>query len=52
VATHITMQDRQAKQSSTLVVDALKFGVDLPDALFEPRNLRGAVDAPVWPSVQ
>lgn len=48
VATHVTMQDRQAKQSSTLIVDALRFGVELPDALFEPGTLRHAVDSPLW----
>jgi len=49
VATHVTMEDRHTKQSSELVVEALEFGVDLPDALFQPRNLRSAIDSPLWP---
>lgn len=51
VATHITMTDQQAKQSSTMIVEGLKFGIDLPDSLFDPRSLRAAIDSPVWPAV-
>lgn len=51
-ATRIKMVDQQTKNSSELAVSALKYGVDLPDALFDPANLRKAIDSPVWPTTE
>jgi hypothetical protein len=48
VATKIKMQDKQSGGASEIVVSNLRFGVDLPDALFERGSLPAAGASPVW----
>jgi hypothetical protein len=48
VALKVTMQDRQTGGTSVIDVSNLRFGVELPDALFERAGLRRAADAPIW----
>jgi hypothetical protein len=48
VATRIKMQDKQSGGASEIVVSNLRFGVDLPDALFERGSLPAAGASPVW----
>jgi len=52
VATRVKMQDKQTGGSSELVTSTVRFGVDLPDALFERSSLPQAVDSPVWAGLQ
>jgi hypothetical protein len=48
VALKVTMRDRQTGGTSVIDVSKLRFGVDLPDALFERAGLRQAADSPIW----
>ncbi|HJW68158.1 MAG TPA: outer membrane lipoprotein-sorting protein [Candidatus Binatia bacterium] len=52
VATRVRMQDKQTGGASELVTSNLRFGVDLPDTLFERGSLPTAVEAPVWAGLQ
>jgi len=42
------MRDELAGSSSELRVDLVSYDADPPDALFDPKALRDAVDSPVW----
>jgi len=44
----VRMRDELAGGSSELRVDLVSYDADLPDALFDPKALRDAVDSPVW----
>jgi hypothetical protein len=44
----VTMKNVQTEGTSVIEVSNLKFGVDLPDSLFERGNLPKATDAPIW----
>jgi hypothetical protein len=44
----VRMRDELAGGSSELRVDLVSYDADLPDALFDPKGLRDAVDSPVW----
>ena len=48
VATKVKMQDKQSGGASEIVVSNLRFGVDLPDALFEKGSLPTDGASPVW----
>lgn len=52
VALQVTMNDVQTKGTSVINVSNLKFGVDLPDSLFQRANLPKAPDAPIWAGLQ
>jgi hypothetical protein len=52
VATRVKMQDKQTGGASELVTSNLRFGVDLPDALFERGSLPAAINSPVWAGLQ
>jgi len=52
VATRIKMQDKQTGGSSEIVVTNIRFGVDLPDALFQKDGLPSAIKSPVWQGLQ
>jgi hypothetical protein len=52
VAMRVKMQDKQTGGASELVTSNVRFGVDLPDTLFERGSLPTAVDAPVWAGLQ
>jgi hypothetical protein len=52
VATRVTMQDKPGGGSSVIAVSKLRFGVDLPDALFERAALRTAGASPVWAGLE
>jgi hypothetical protein len=47
-ALRMGIEDVQAKSRSTLRVTDLEYGAQVPEALFEPRNLPQAVGSPVW----
>jgi len=46
------MQDKLGGGSSVIAVSKLRFGVDLPDALFERATLRTAGASPVWAGLE
>ena len=48
VATKVKMQDKQSGGASEIVVSNLRFGVDLPDSLFERASLPTDGASPVW----
>jgi hypothetical protein len=52
VATRVKMQDKQSGGASEIVVSNLRFGVDLPDALFQKDALPTAIDSPAWKGLQ
>ena len=52
VATRVKMQDKQSGGGSEIAVSNLRFGVDLPDALFERGSLPTAGAAPVWAGLE
>ncbi len=47
-ALRIAMDDRQTNGKSVMTVSNLRFGVELPDSIFERRGLPLAAQAPVW----
>jgi hypothetical protein len=47
-AMRITMEDRQTGGKSVMTVSNLRFGVQLPDSVFERRGLATAAVAPIW----
>jgi len=47
-AMRITMEDRQTGGKSVMTVSNLRFGVQLPDSVFERRGLATATVAPIW----
>jgi len=47
-ALQITMEDRQTGGKSVMNVSNLRFGVELPDSIFERRGLARAAQAPIW----
>lgn len=47
-AMRITMEDRQTGGKSVMTVSNLRFGVQLPDSIFERRGLATAAASPVW----
>lgn len=47
-AMRITMEDRQTGGKSVMTVSNLRFGVQLPDSIFERRGLATAAVAPIW----
>jgi outer membrane lipoprotein-sorting protein len=52
VALGVTMKDVQSKTQTVLKVTNVKFGVDLPDSLFDPANIRSAIQSPVFSGVE
>ncbi len=51
-ALQVTMRDVQTEGTSVITISNLKFGVDLPDALFQPAALATAAESPVWKGLQ
>jgi len=47
-ALRITMDDKQTSGKSVMNVSNLRFGVELPDSIFERRGLARAAEAPLW----
>jgi hypothetical protein len=47
-ALSVTMDDVQAKSSSTMTVTDLAYGAEVPPSLVQPRNLPSAVTSPAW----
>jgi Outer membrane lipoprotein-sorting protein len=47
-ALKVSMEDVQAKSTSTLTVTALQYGAQVPDTLLQPRGLPAAATSPVW----
>jgi hypothetical protein len=52
VALRVTMRDRQGSGSSVIDVSKLRFGVDLPDTLFQRAGLSQAANSPIWKGLQ
>jgi hypothetical protein len=52
VALKVTMEDKQTGGTSTINVSNLRFGVDLPDTLFQRAGLAQAANAPVWKGLE
>ncbi len=48
VALKTTMEDKQTGGTSTITISDLRFGVDVPDSLFERSGLPQAAAAPIW----
>jgi len=51
-ALKVSMDDTQAKSRSTLTVTDLRYGADVPEALFQPANLPTAINSPVWSALK
>lgn len=51
-ALRVVMDDRQTGGKSVMMVSNLRFGVELPDSIFERRGLARAAEAPVWKGLQ
>ena len=47
-ALRIVMDDQHTSGKSVMTVSNLRFGVELPDSIFERRGLATAAQAPVW----
>jgi hypothetical protein len=47
-ALRITMEDKQTGGKSVMTVSNLRFGVEVPDSIFERRGLPQAAEAPIW----
>ncbi|MCI0344255.1 MAG: outer membrane lipoprotein-sorting protein [Chloroflexi bacterium] len=52
VALSVTMRDTHTGGTSELRTANLRFGVDLPDSLFERAGLRQAADATIWKGLE
>lgn len=52
VALRVTMRDTQTGGTSVIDVSNLRFGVDLPDTLFQRAGLPGAVNSPIWKGLE
>lgn len=44
----VRMHDVQADSTTELQMSEVRYDVELPDALFDPEQLRTAVDSPLW----
>jgi hypothetical protein len=42
------MDDQHTSGKSVMTVSNLRFGVELPDSIFERRGLATAAQAPIW----
>jgi len=51
-ALSVTMEDVQAKSSSTIAVTDLAYDATVPPALLEPGNMPSAATSPVWGALQ
>jgi hypothetical protein len=47
-ALRIVMDDQHTSGKSVMAVSKLRFGVELPDSIFERRGLATAAQAPIW----
>jgi hypothetical protein len=47
-ALKVTMRDVQTEGTSVITISNLRYGVDLPDTLFQRAGLAGASQSPVW----
>ncbi len=52
VATKVTMKDVQTQTTSVIDVSKLRFGVELPETLFEKDDLPQVSTAPIWSGLQ
>jgi hypothetical protein len=48
----ITMQDVKDKTSTELRFEQVEYNAEVPDTLFDPKQLTQAVEAPMWQSYQ
>jgi hypothetical protein len=44
----IQMQDLLGKSTTEFEISAVRYGIELPDALFDPQKLAVATNSPVW----
>ena len=44
----IQMQDLLAKSTTEFEISTVRYGVEIPDALFDSQKLAAAADSPVW----
>ncbi len=48
---HVLMKDVQAQTSTDLTVSEVRYDVEIPDSVFDPRNLGQLADHPLWKPV-
>ena len=50
-ALHVVMKDVQSNETTELDISAVRYDAKVPDALFDPLELRNASSSPVWSAV-
>ncbi len=47
----VTMEDVQAKTTTSVSLERIRFDPPIPDSLMTPEGMRGAADSPLWKSL-